>query len=106
MAETEIHVGIVGMILRTTFVDQDGTAIDLSAPSANVCRISSPAGTVADKTAVPLTAGADGVYQYTTVAGDIDTHGKWQAQFHVVNATYDLWSKVEEFTVSRNLPAP
>ena len=106
MADGEIREGIIGATFRYTYEDQDGTAINLSSASTRTCRLSAPDGTVTDKTAAYTTDGSDGVFQYTTISNDIDQAGEWQVEFHVVNATYDIWGSAKTVTVLDHLPAP
>jgi hypothetical protein len=101
-----IYDAFVGMVLQTTFEDQDGTALNLGSATVKTCRLTDPTGASRDLTATEVTDGTDGKFKYTTTDGDIDMSGRWQAQFYVEAGAYKVWSEINGFDVEANLPAP
>lgn len=99
----EIHVGAVGVILRATIVDQDGTAQSVAAATTKQIKLEKPDGTKAAKTAAFYTDGTDGIIQYTTIAGDLDGAGDWKAQTYVETPTRIIPGSIHTFTVEGNI---
>lgn len=99
----EIHVGTVGLILRATIKDQDGSAVSVADATTKQIRLEKPDGTDSAKPAAFHTDGTDGVIQYTTVAGDLDVAGAWKAQAYVETATRIIPTGPHTFTVKGNI---
>ena len=86
MAE-EVHVGDIGTIFRATMYD-GSTVLDISGASTLQLIFAKPDGTTLTKTAVLTNDGTDGIMEYITVDGDLDTKGDWKIQGYV--ALYTL----------------
>lgn len=102
-ASPPLRVGDVGATLRLTFLDQDGTPINLAAASTKQIKLRSPAGVAKTKTATLAGDGTDGVVQYLTVAGDIDEAGVWRIQGYAVTSAWTGHTSVSTFEVEDNL---
>ena len=74
-----LHNGDIGTIIRVTIKD-GGTAVDVSSSSSVVFTAHPPQGSAKSWTASHNSDGSDGVEDYTTLTGDIDTAGEWQIQ--------------------------
>ena len=74
-----IHSGDKGTIIRMTIKD-GGTTVDVSSSSSVVFTAHPPQGSAKSWTATHNSDGSDGIDDYTTLAGDIDTEGEWQIQ--------------------------
>ena len=104
MADTIIHVGDVGTIIRLTITeDDDTTAVDVSAATTKKFYFMKPDGTKVNKTAEFNTDGTDGKLKYTAIAGDIDTAGRWQVQAYVEIGAAKYYSTKTTFSVHSNL---
>jgi hypothetical protein len=104
MADTIIHVGDVGTIIRLTITEDDGTtAIDVSTATAKRFYFEKPNRSKLGVTAAFNTTGIDGKLKYTTEAGDIDTEGPWQVQAYVEIGTAKYYSTKARFVVANNL---
>lgn len=104
MTDTIIHVGDVGTIIRLTITEADGTtAVDVSGATVKTFYFLKPTGTKINKTAVFDSDGTDGKLKYTTLAGDIDTVGRWQVQAYVEIGAAKYYSSKETFSVHSNL---
>lgn len=101
-----IHVDDIGTVFKATIKDEDGVVVDVSAASTMELVYRKPDGTAVVQTAVHTTDGTDGVIQYTTVDGDMDTEGEWRVQGFVVIATSEFHSDVHRFRVYPNLARP
>lgn len=104
MADTIIHNGDVGTIIRLTITeDDDTTAIDVSGASVKKFYFLKPDNTKENVTAEFDSTGADGKLKYTTVSGDIDTVGRWQVQAYVEIGAAKYYSTKTTFIVQSNL---
>jgi hypothetical protein len=104
MADTIIHNGDVGTIIRLTITeDDDTTAVDVSGATVKTFYFLKPTGTKINKTAVFNSDGTDGKLKYTTIAGDIDTTGRWQVQAYVEIGAAKYYSTKTTFIVQSNL---
>lgn len=104
MADTIIHNGDVGTIIRLTITeDDDTTAVDVSGATVKTFYFLKPTGTKINKTVVFDSDGTDGKLKYTTIAGDIDTVGRWQVQAYVEIGTAKYYSTKATFSVQSNL---
>ena len=104
MADTIIHNGDVGTIIRLTITeDDDTTAIDVSGASVKTFYFLKPDGTKENVDAEFDSDGTDGKLKYTTIAGDIDTVGRWQVQAYVEIGAAKYYSAKTTFVVQSNL---
>lgn len=105
-AEARVHVGAIGLVIRLTIVDQDGSALNVSTSTEKEILLQGPEDTAATaKTAVFYTDGSDGIIQYTTTsADDLDHEGQWQAQAYCLLSGGSVWrSSIYKFPVEANL---
>lgn len=102
---SEIHVGDIGTVFKVKIVDDDtGDAIDISLCLIKEIKFAKPDGdTVVTYTASFTTDGTDGFIQYSTLAGDLDVHGRWEVQGRIVHPTFTNSSKIGSFIVKPNL---
>jgi hypothetical protein len=104
MADTIIHNGDVGTIIRLTITEDDNTtAIDVSGATVKKFYFLKPDDTKINKTAEFNADGTDGKLKYTTVAGDINAVGRWQVQAYVEIGAAKYYSTKTTFTVQSNL---
>ncbi len=104
MADTIIHVGDVGTIIRLTVTENDDTtAVNVSTASVKKFYFLKPDGTKNSVTAEFNTDGVDGKLKYTAVAGDFDQAGKWWVQAYVEIGAAKYYSTKASFTVRANL---
>ncbi len=104
MADTIIHVGDVGTIIRLTITEDDNTtAVDVSLASVKKFYFQKPDGAKLNKAAEFNTDGTDGKLKYTITAGDIDTAGRWQVQAYVEIGAAKYYSTKTTFSVHSNL---
>lgn len=104
MAANEVHLNDIGTIFELTMLD--GTDIvDVSGALSMEIMFLKPTipATKVTKTAVFKTNGADGIIQYVTVDGDLDTLGKWKIQGKVQLNTGTWSSDISSFKVYDNL---
>lgn len=98
----EIHLNDIGTIFR--FTVKDGSAVlDISGASTKNIVFKKPTGATLTKAGSFFTDGTDGILQYTTLTGDLDTLRIWQAQVSLVLAAGTWKTDVVEFTVHENL---
>ena len=71
-----------------------------------VIRFEKPTGVSTDRVGNWNTDGTDGVMQYTSVDGDLDTSGKWRIQAILTTPLGQWKSEIETFWVSENLDPP
>lgn len=107
MSLPDIHKNDVGTVLAITFVDEDGTAIDISTATTKNINLRKPGGTVATKNGDFDTDGTDGVLVYVTEKNgsiyDLDTCGTWEIQGYVVIGTNEWHTAISKFEVAANL---
>lgn len=99
----EIHVGDIGTAFRLNLLDDCLTAVDLTSYISLEVYFQKPDGTVLTKTGIPFGPPANGVVQYLTISGDLDTAGTWKIQAKVVLPGGTWSSSVEKFKVYTNL---
>ena len=99
----EIYVNDWGTKFQVTLVDQNDAVIDISAATTSELRFRKPDGALETKPATQPGGGTDGVLEYETVNGDLDTAGRWTIQAHVVLPTGDWSSSIGEFHVRENV---
>lgn len=97
------QVGDIGTTIKATIVDQDGTALDVSAATTLQLLFLKPNGVLETKTATLTGDGTDGVIQYVTIADDLDVPGVWKSQGYIVDAGKQHKSSVDVFHVKPNL---
>lgn len=99
----DIHVDDYGTIIRATIVE-DGTALDISTATVKKFYIQKPGTTSPDEyTAEFYTDGSDGIIQYTTEDGDLDTVGLWKIQAYIEMTGWVGRSDIVGFKVKENL---
>lgn len=77
----QLRKGDVGSVIRVS-VKENLLPFDAQSSTVKTLKLKKPDGTVLSKTAVAETNGADGVFLYTTVAGDLDQIGPWTGQLY------------------------
>lgn len=87
MSNRIVHTGESGVFLRLSLVDEDGTALDVSAVTNKLIYLRAPDGTVAVDNFSYTVSGTDGGLSYQTVSGTIDQTGTWQYQARVTWST-------------------
>jgi len=98
----EIHVGDIGTIFRVTLMD-GSSVLDVSGATTLEIIFKKPNNSNLTKTAILTGDGTDGIVQYTTVIGDLDSAGKWAMQANVVLSAGSWKSNVSTFRVHENL---
>lgn len=102
--ENVIHVGDIGTVFRLTIVENDGkTIVPLSNVTDKKILLKKPNGTKIEKNAEFFTDGEDGIIQYTSVEGDIDTAGVWFIQGWVSFSPHEFSSEKTKFRVFETL---
>lgn len=101
MSANEVHVGDIGTIFELTVMD-GASVVDVSTATTKEIVFRKPDGTTATKTATFTTNGSDGKIRYATVANDLDKHGTWKVQAHIIMPTGEWRSDMSEFTVYTN----
>lgn len=76
---TTLHVDDYGASLEVT-VEEDGSAVDISAATTTLIKMRTPDGRVLSKSATLTTDGTDGKMYYTLQQGDLDAPGRWRWQ--------------------------
>jgi hypothetical protein len=95
----EIHVGDIGLTFRVTIKDQDSNVVNLSETLTKQIILNKPNGEILTKNATFYTDGTDGIIEYVTVEGDLDTQGIWKIQGYVVFETSEFRTNKESFWV-------
>ena len=74
------------MAFRLTFKDQDDVAVDISSETTKQIFFKKPDKTVVTQTAAFPSGGSgtDGIMEYVTISGDLDTVGTWEWQGYVI----------------------
>lgn len=104
MANPTPHVGDIGLVIELTIVD-DGAPFPIADATTKQIILKADSGTAKVRTASFLADGLDGVLVYTTIAGDLDTADRWQAQAHAIGPGYAFHSDPHAFKVLANLDA-
>lgn len=99
----EIHKNDIGTIFKFTLKDCDNIVVDISGATTKNILFTKPTGVLLTKAGTFTTNGTDGLLQYTTLSGDLDVLGVWQAQAMIVLANGTWRSDVVRFIVHRNL---
>ncbi len=97
------HVDDIGTSFIVTILDQDDDVIDISIATTKELIFKKPDATVVTKTASFYTNGTNGQLVYVTEDGDLDMHGLWSIQAHIVTASVEYKTSIYEFRVERNV---
>lgn len=104
MADTIIHIGDVGTVIRLTVTEDDGkTPVNVSEATVKTFYFRKPNGMKSNKPAEFDSDGIDGKLKYVTLENDIDVVGKWSVQAYVEIGTSKYYSTVTTFIVHENL---
>lgn len=98
MSYTDIFVDDFGWVAKLT-VEQDGTAVDISAYTTTQMIFIDPSGTATTKTAAFDTDGSDGVLAYTVEDGLIDTAGGWRVFARIAVDGAEITTQPHSFVV-------
>lgn len=98
MSYTDIHVDDYGWVATVT-IQQDGTALDISAFTTLQLGFVNPSGAVTLKTAEFDSDGTDGVLTYTVEDGLIDTVGGWKVFGRIASDTAEITTESHAFVV-------
>lgn len=99
----QIQKGNIGTAFRIEIKDQDDVVVDVSAATTIQIIFKKPGGDILTKTASFVTNGTDGMIQYVSQSGDLDTVGLWRHQGFVVQSGTEFWTDLAQFKVHRNL---
>lgn len=102
MAQNEIHVNDVGTIFRITIKDA-ATAMDVSGATTKQIVFRKPDATTETQTAAFYTDGSDGIIQYTSDTGDLDTAGIWKIQAYVITPSGQWKTDIQTFEIYPNI---
>lgn len=97
------QAGTVGLMVIYEVQDSTGAARDISSFTTTELIFKQPDGAVVTKAATFQTDGTDGKLTYETVAGDLALAGSWRVQAHLANVSYDEFTEVSLFHLSKNL---
>lgn len=104
MADTIIHNGDVGTIIRLTITDKDGAPIDVSGATDMKFFFAKPDKEKMNKDAEFNTDGTDGKLKCKLGALDLDQVGRWQVQAWAgFSPTDKYYSLKTTFIVQSNL---
>ena len=98
----EVHKNDIGTKFLFTVKDGDSTT-DISGASTKQIHFRKPSSSTLTKTASFETDGSNGQMYYTTVDGDIDEVGEWEAQVFLDWGASEFRSNVVRFHVYNNL---
>jgi hypothetical protein len=101
--KNEVRFGDIGTVFRVTIQD-NGTAVDISAATTRQIIFSKPDTTTLTRTATLTGTGTDGRMEYVTVSGDLSVLGEWRLQGRVAFGSSQDWkSDIYKFIVHPNL---
>jgi hypothetical protein len=103
-ADAEIHVGDIGTLFELTLEDGDGVAVDISSATVKELHFRRGDGSALKVTAAFETNGSDGVLQYVTVLGDLNSAGDWEVQPYLEMVDWRGHAGTVRFVVWSNLP--
>lgn len=103
MPSGEIHQNDIGTSFLVTIKDENSVVVDVSTAVTKNITFRKPDGTLSVKTASFVTDGTDGQIEYVTVAGDLDSHGKWSLQAFIDFGSTEWYTDIAKFTVYNNL---
>lgn len=98
----KVFVGDVGTGFRGTF-KEDGEIVDISAATTKTITFEKPDGTTETKPGSFVTDGTDGVLEYVSADGDLDTGGDWRLQGYADIGSWVGHSDIVNFKVYDNL---
>lgn len=98
-----VHVNDVGTSFQITFVDVDGTAVDVSLATVKEIWFLRGDETTVKKDASYVTNGVDGKVEYVAETGFINSSGNWKMQGYFEIGTSVWHSSVSTFMVKENL---
>jgi hypothetical protein len=100
----EIHKGDIGTVFKATVLDSAGAVVNISAATLLQFTFYRADKTKLIVTPVFTTNGTDGLIQYTSVSGDINSAGQWKLQGYVeTDANHHYYSDIQSFKVYENL---
>lgn len=99
---SEIRQNDVGTKIRLEVIENDAV-VDISTATGMQIVFLRPDNTKVTKTATLATDGKDGLMQYTTIAGDMEQAGFWQAQGSLTIGTWSGKTAPVSFEVQPNL---
>lgn len=98
----EIHVDDIGTVFEFTF--RNGSDVDnISTATSLSVKFKKPSGATSTKPLTLTSDGSDGKAQYTTIAGDLDEEGGWQAQGYAAFPDGAWRTNKRKFNVEGNL---
>lgn len=104
MADTIIHIGDVGTVIRLTVIEDDGkTPVNVSEATVKKFYFRKPNGVKFNKPAEFDSDGTDGKLKYVTLENDIDVTGRWEVQARIEIGTAKYYSIKTTFIVHENL---
>lgn len=93
----------IGVAIKVT-IEEDGSAVDVSAATTKELVFKKPNGTTVTKTAAFVNTGSDGKIKYVTESGFLDLVGYWQVQGNVAfSGGFSGRSDIQKFQVLGNL---
>lgn len=96
----------VGTTIRMSLTRQDGTPFDLTGATVLDLWARKPSGRNVVWSALVDGAATDGVLAYVTGGGDLDEHGAWELQAHVITAGANLYGRRVPVNVLPNVSPP
>ncbi len=96
----------VGTTIRIALKRQDGSAFDLTGATVLELWARKPSGRNAVWAAFVDGPATDGAVAYVTGGGDLDEHGSWEIQAHVITAGANLYSRRIPVNVLPNVSPP
>ena len=105
MSVPVIQVGNIGTVFQFEVLDQDLVGVVLTAATLLDILFYKPDRTTIVRGGVLTTDGTDFLYEYVSVAGDLNQAGdRWRKQGHViVPGLGEFWTNVLDFSVKGNL---
>jgi BppU N-terminal domain len=97
-----IQKGAIGVDIVLT-VTEDGAALNIASATGKKIILGKPDGTRLEKEAAFVSDGSDGKIKYTTIAGDLDAAGVWQAQAEFTLSGFTGRGTMTTFEVKPNI---
>lgn len=98
-----VQVGAIGLLIELELIDGYG-ALDISNATVKNILLEKPNNTVLTVSGSFVTDGKDGLLYYSTVSGDLDQDGVYNAQAYLEIPGFIGYSAPISFTVYPNLP--
>jgi hypothetical protein len=95
----------IGSIIRVKVIE-NGAVFNASGATDYTLKLKRPSGYVLEVPAKFETNGADGVFTYETVEGDLSETGPWSGQVFMKFETGSWHTDLFNFTVGENLSQP